>query len=99
MARVLRRKRAEDDIVEIWSFIAEDSEVQADNFVKQLNDQFHLLAFRPTLGRPRNELAPSMRSFPIGRYIIFYQPVVGGIRVVRVLHSARDVARIFKSSK
>lgn len=99
MARVLRRKRAEDDIVEIWSFIAEGSEVQADNFVKQLNDQFHLLALRPTLGRTRNELAPSMRSFPIGRYIIFYQPVTGGIRVVRVLHSARDIARLFKPSK
>ena len=43
------------------------------------------------MGRARGELAAGMRSFPFERYIIFYAPVDGGIDVVRVLHSARDV--------
>ena len=37
-----------------------------------------------------------MRSFPFGRYVIFYAPVDGGIDVVRVLHSARDIDEQFE---
>jgi toxin ParE1/3/4 len=43
------------------------------------------------MGRARPELAPDLRSFPFGRYVIFYMPLSDGIDVVRVLHSARDI--------
>ena len=33
MARVSRRPQAEDDILEIWNYIAEDSVVEADRWV------------------------------------------------------------------
>jgi len=36
-----------------------------------------------------------MRSFPFGRYVIFYVPLEDGIDVVRVLHSARDIDAVF----
>nr|WP_245754608.1 type II toxin-antitoxin system RelE/ParE family toxin [Candidatus Accumulibacter aalborgensis] len=36
-----------------------------------------------------------LRSFPAGRYIIFYQQISEGIEIVRVLHSARDLNAIF----
>jgi len=48
------------------------------------------------MGRAREELAGGMRSFPFGRYVIFYAPVDGGIDVVRVLHSARDIDEQFE---
>jgi hypothetical protein len=41
--------------------------------------------------RAREELAASWRSFPFGRYVIFYTSLEDGIDVVRVLHSARDI--------
>lgn len=47
------------------------------------------------MGRAREELAADLRSFPFGRYVIFYAPVDEGIDVVRVLHSARDVDAAF----
>ncbi len=47
------------------------------------------------MGRARQELADSMRSFPFGRYVIFYVPLEDGIDVVRVLHSARDIDAVF----
>jgi toxin ParE1/3/4 len=47
------------------------------------------------MGRARNELAADVRSFPVGRYVVFYVPIDAGIDVVRVLHSARDVDAIF----
>lgn len=91
MPVVLLRPRAQDDITEIWGYIADDSELQADAFVDRLDAKFQLLARQPRLGRAREELAPGLRSFPLGRYVIFYESVLDGIAVVRVLHSARDL--------
>lgn len=46
-------------------------------------------------GKSRDELAPGMRSFPIGRYVVFYMPLEDGIDVIRVLHGARDIEAVF----
>lgn len=95
MPRVLRRPQAAEDIAEIWDYIADDSLAAADRFVDQLDKQFGLLAIQPRIGRARGELAPDVRSFPFGRYVIFYLPIDDGIDVVRVLHSARDIEAVF----
>ncbi len=60
-----------------------------------LDEQFRVLATQPSMGRARDELAPDVRSFPFGRYVIFYMPLDDGIDVVRVLHGARDVDAVF----
>jgi toxin ParE1/3/4 len=49
------------------------------------------------MGRERNELVPGLRSFPIGRYMIFYEPLPDGVVIVRVLHGARDIDTQFES--
>lgn len=95
MARVTRRPLAAADILEIWDHIAEDSLDQADRWVDKLDEKFGILATQPLMGRAREELAADLRSFPFGRYVIFYTPVQDGIDVVRVLHSARDVDAAF----
>jgi toxin ParE1/3/4 len=43
------------------------------------------------MGRKRDELISGLRSFPVGRYLIFYSTLPDGIEAVRVLHSARDL--------
>lgn len=95
MARVLRRPKAAEDIAGVWDFLADDNPDAADNWVDQLDTQLRLLATQPLMGRARHELAPGVRSFPLGRYLIFYLPIGGGIDVVRVLHGARDVDTVF----
>ncbi|MHB1198224.1 MAG: type II toxin-antitoxin system RelE/ParE family toxin [Polaromonas sp.] len=95
MSRVLRRPQAQGDIDDIWNYIANDNITAADNWVDKLDEQFKLLALQPLMGRARDELAASIRSFPIGRYVIFYLPLANGIDVVRVLHSGRDVLALF----
>lgn len=47
------------------------------------------------LGRARHELLVKLRSFTFKNYVIFYQPATDGIEVLRVLHGARDVHRVF----
>ncbi|HEU5126240.1 MAG TPA: type II toxin-antitoxin system RelE/ParE family toxin [Verrucomicrobiae bacterium] len=39
---------------------------------------------------------PDLRSFPVGNYSIFYCPLDAGIKVVRVLHSSRDMPKLFE---
>ena len=95
MPRVTRRPLAEADILEIWDTIADDSFAAADRWVDRLDEQFRLLAAQPLMGRARGELAPSVRSFPFGRHVVFYVPLDDGIDVVRVLHGARDIDAVF----
>lgn len=91
MSRITRRPLAEADILEVWDYIADDSFEAADRWVDQLDEKFKLLGTQPIMGRARDELEPGARSFPFGRYVIFYMPVNGGIDILRVLHGARDI--------
>lgn len=91
MPVVLKRPRAVDDLIEIWDHIAEDSVARADTFIDYVDEALGLLATQPMLGRSREELRRSLRSFPIGRYVIFYEVIADGIAIVRVLHSAGDI--------
>jgi len=50
-----------------------------------------MLAANPLAGRTRDDLAPKIRSFPVGNYIIFYLPLSDGVEVVRVLHGRQDI--------
>ena len=95
MACITRRPLAAADVFEIWDYIAEDSTEQADRWVDLLDEKLRLIARQPLMGRARDELAVDIRSFPFGRYVIFYVPIEGDIDVVRVLHSARDIDAIF----
>jgi len=91
MPTVQKLPKANEDLCDIWSFIAADNATAADTWIDRLDTQLALLASQPLIGRARHELALGLRSFPFGRYLIFYLPDISGITVVRVLHSARDL--------
>ena len=88
--------RARADLIEIWSYIADDSVANADAFIDRLYETLQVLGRQPGSGRRREELAPGMQSFPFGRYIIFYRALTEAIQIVRVLHGARDIESIFE---
>jgi toxin ParE1/3/4 len=91
MPSIVVRPRALADLADIWAYIAEDSVKHADRFAGLINREFRTLSRRPLMGRSRPELATGLRSFPVGRYVIFYLPLPKGVEVVRVLHGARDI--------
>ena len=51
------------------------------------------------IGRTREELAPSLRSFALGRYIIFFRYEAAELQIVHVLHGARDIDAIFEQER
>src|SRR5436309_6116263 len=85
------------DLREIRTYIARDDPEAARRMVATIRGKCRLLSQHPALGRPREDLQPGIRSFPVGAYLIFYQPAADGIQVVRVLHGARDIPALFES--
>ena len=96
MPRVIRSAASEQDVYEIAVFIAQDNPDAAFRLIDRFDETLQMLAENPLAGRAREELAPKTRSFPVGNYILFYRPAEHGIELIRVLHWARDLRRLFK---
>lgn len=82
------------ELDDIWYYIAKESgsiEV-ADRFVDSLTDRFYLLASNPYMGRRRDQdLRPSLRSFPVGNYIIVYRIEAEYVLIMRVICGSRNI--------
>jgi toxin ParE1/3/4 len=87
---------ARADLDEIWFYIAQDNPEAADKFIRAVVSRFPKLASMPYMGRQREELSPRLRSFPVGRYVIFYRPMDNGVEIARVLDGARDFPPLFE---
>jgi len=83
--------QTEIDLTSIYNFIADDSMKAAEAWLKRIEDTFDMLAQTPMAGRARDDLSVNLRSFPVGRYIIFYIPVSDGVEVVRVMNNRQDI--------
>ncbi|NQY66986.1 MAG: type II toxin-antitoxin system RelE/ParE family toxin [Flavobacteriales bacterium] len=86
---------AENDLLEIWLYIAEDSLVNADRFLDRLYEKARQLAEFRQIGCDRPELGESIKSFPVDHYILFYQTIDNGIELIRVLNASRDIGLNF----
>jgi toxin ParE1/3/4 len=104
MRRVATTPEADLDLVEIAFYAAttQGSIEAARAFVWMLKDKFTLLAENPDLGRVRDEITgvrtsspQPLRSFPVNKDVVFYEPIEDGVRILRVLHASRDITDIF----
>lgn len=92
-----------NDLFEIASFIGQNSNESAIRFLDTAQDYFEKLAEMPRMGTSYEAISQAfhgMRRFPIKgfeKYLIFYIPVGEGIKIARVIHSARDIEKIFES--
>ena len=82
-------------MLDIWSDIAQDSPANADRLLDRIRDTLNRLAAMPFMGQARFDLAPGLRMFPVGNYLIFFQPIENGIEVIRVLHGRRHITGRF----
>lgn len=85
---------ADDDLTDIWNYVAEYDERSADSLIEQLVHRFVMLSRFQEAGRDRDELIPGLKSFPVDRYLVFYRVIPEGIEILRVLHSSRDVENL-----
>lgn len=95
--RVLLSRRAQRDLLDIESFIAQrDGDRRAAAIVERLGNAIELLASMPGMGRPRSYLKGDLRAFSVPPWIIMFLPLPGsnGIEVVRVVDARRDLPKL-----
>jgi toxin ParE1/3/4 len=97
--RLLYLASARRDFADILEYITKQSGSLAigQRFVGLLRLQCRKLASLPgTLGRPRSELRPDMRSFAFRGYVIFFRYEADTFEVVNVLEGHRDIVAWFR---
>ncbi|WP_374656253.1 type II toxin-antitoxin system RelE/ParE family toxin [Phenylobacterium sp.] len=89
--RVSRSREADEDLTEIWVYVAADNPPAADRIIYALLDAERRLAVFPESGRSRDDLQPGMRAWVVGSYVVFYRVTPDALEIVRILHGARDL--------
>ena len=96
MGLIRRTPTSRRDYEAIWNWVAERGSISAaDQLLHTFDEKLILLSDFLGAGQRREELRPRLRSFPVGDSLIFYRPIRGGIELVRGLHGARDLRRVF----
>lgn len=87
--------RADQDIGDIWDYIAADNIDAADRVLTALEKAIYRLAKTPGVGHLREDLADRRhRFFLVYSYLIVYRFETKPLQIIRVLHAARDVQSI-----
>jgi toxin ParE1/3/4 len=90
---------ARDDLRGIALYIAEDNPERAESFVAELEAGFAALGERPLSFPEKDDISPGLRSAPYGRYRILFRDLRHAVRVVRVLHAARDIIGLAENDR
>lgn len=88
---------AAEDLKDIWDYVAEHNEDAAGKIIKEIKNKLFLLRDNPFIGREQNQFLLGLRSFVFKNYFIFYLTLDDEIDILRVLHSSRDIERIFEN--
>ena len=97
MGRVERTPQAVDDVLAIWEYVAVKhfSPDAADRLLRRFDEVLHLLSDQPEMGTRQDPFSAGLRSFSIGDFVLFYRPLLDGVRLIRLLHGARRFEGLF----
>jgi len=98
VARLRYTAAARDDLISIAQYIVRESgnRVLAKQFTDRLRRRCAELSALPfSMGRPRPELRPDMRSVAFGNYVIFFRYLGNTLEVVNILEGHRDIDGFF----
>jgi plasmid stabilization system protein ParE len=91
---------AVEDLFDIWAYVARDNPDAANHVEQAIYLACDLLAESPLAGRTRGDLTPLPLRFwlvlPHKNYLIVYDPNEEPLRIIRVVHAARDLPAILR---
>ena len=88
--------RAREDLLQIFSYIAERNHFAARNVIEAIDGKFEQLSHFPFIGRERRSLAEGLRSVVVRTHLIFYVVERERIIIVRVIDGRMDVDEEFQ---
>ena len=93
MSNILVTPAAENDLTDIWLYIAEDNPVAADRVFEAAQSTFESWSKKPKIGKifeSKRAKLKGIRFFPITKYpsyIVYYRGISSGIEIIRILHA------------
>ena len=91
-----------EELVNLSFYIARDNEEAAPRFLAACDETFTFLANNKSVGATTAFQDPSLRDVRSWRvkgfekYLIFYRPLSDGMKVLHVVHSARNFNLLFE---
>lgn len=85
---------AEEDLLDIWVYIGERNPAAADSMLHRLYDAANLLGEFPAMGIRRPSLGKDIRTVEVPPYLLIYTLQTSDVRIIRVLHKARDIKKL-----
>lgn len=93
MLPIIRSDRADEDLIDIWTCIAEENPAAADRVLDAIEARWQQLARYPYFGMARPDIAPGIRHLVAGQYLTLYRVTAEGIEIVRVIYGRRKIDR------
>ena len=98
MSRYQFTPQALGDLHDIWNFIAADNPEAANRVEEAILRACDLLSDSPFSGSVRTDLTLLPVRFwvvrPYSNYLIVYDPNQRPLRIIRILHAARDLSSV-----
>ena len=83
---------ADKDLNDIFDYTQiQFGKSQAITYLNEIESIIFLLLNNPYLGKERNEIRLELRSIKCNSHIIFYRIFQQHLRIVRVLHTSKDL--------
>ena len=90
--RVRLTSEARDDLRELLQYSLQRwGATQRDEYKVLIRRSLRDLAEFPGIGRSRDDLAPGLRSHPVGQHIVFYRVTGNTLLVRRIIHHSRAI--------
>jgi toxin ParE1/3/4 len=94
MAKARLARRARKDLIEIRKYTVKRwGKEQARKYIGQIHACADDLANDRRQGKAREDIAANLKSYHVGRHVIFFVESEAGILVARVLHDSMDFSR------
>lgn len=96
MPRIVRTYPARDDLRQIWLHVAQHNLMAADRLIDKFERTLRSLSRNPLIGESVTRYRLGLRRFTVGNYVLYYERIEGGVRLVRVLHGSQRIDKLFE---
>jgi toxin ParE1/3/4 len=91
---------AERDLDEIFLYWANRASLEAaGRIIDRITERFWLLGKHPNAGKLAGNIAPGVKCFPAGKYLIYDCSTRRGTDILHIFHGARDQRGAHKTVK
>ena len=96
MSRYVLTDLAKQDVREIVSYIRKRNPQSARKVQAELREAMRRLAEFPLIGHYRDDITHEpLRFWSVYSYLIAYRPDTKPLQIIRMVHGARDLRRLF----